>query len=63
MTETSTVALKYGLIAHYITHAQMARQHAPPPGAPTTYTPGYTDRVHRILAKVRTAQVPEEQHA
>ena len=26
MTETSTVALKYGLIAHYITHAQMARQ-------------------------------------
>ena len=26
MTETSTVALKYGLTAHYLTHAQMARQ-------------------------------------
>jgi len=26
VTTTSTVALKYGLIAHYITHAQMARQ-------------------------------------
>jgi len=26
VTETSTVALKYGLIAHYLTHAQMARQ-------------------------------------
>jgi len=26
VTETSTVALKYGLTAHYLTHAQMARQ-------------------------------------
>jgi len=26
VSETSTVALKYGLTAHYLTHAQMARQ-------------------------------------